>query len=114
MPPIIGNIWRPDAVGLTPFTTWRKSGRYVTDPKSAKPTIRPTAEVMVNVRFANKRRGNTGSVARRSTNTKATSEITAAAISKSIIGDINGRNVPLTSDTRTMALSESARSVVPA
>ncbi len=26
MPPIIGVICSPDAVGLSPFTTWRKSG----------------------------------------------------------------------------------------
>ena len=39
MPPIIGIISNPDPVGLTPFTTCRKSGKYVTEPNSANPTM---------------------------------------------------------------------------
>ena len=27
MPPIIGSIWSPEAVGVDPFATWRNSGR---------------------------------------------------------------------------------------
>ena len=42
-PAIIGVSCRPDDVGLRPFTICRKSGRYVTEPKSAKPMMKPIA-----------------------------------------------------------------------
>src|SRR5215203_865700 len=71
MPPISGSISSPEPVGVAPFTTWRKSGRYVTDPNIAKPTTSATIDVTVNARFANSRSGSTGSAARRSTSTKA-------------------------------------------
>ena len=46
IPPINGSICSPDPVGVAPFTTCRKSGRYVTDPKSDTPTIPPIAAAM--------------------------------------------------------------------
>jgi len=49
IPAIIGIICIPDPVGVTPFTTWRYRGKYVTDPKRANPTMRPTTDVTTNV-----------------------------------------------------------------
>jgi hypothetical protein len=72
MPPIIGSISRPDLVGDAPLATCRYTGMYVTDPNSAKPTMKPTVEVTVNARLRNNRSGNTGSFARCSMTTKAT------------------------------------------
>jgi hypothetical protein len=45
---------------------------------------------------------------------KAMSDTIASAISASIDGDVSGRFTPLTSDTRTIALRQTARSAVPA
>src|SRR5678815_4206297 len=87
MPPIIGNICRPDAVGVACFATCRKSGRYVTEPYSAKPTTKPTLDVTENARFENRRSGSTGSAARRSTKRNPIIEMTAAMIIEIVNGD---------------------------
>ena len=72
-PPITGSSCRPDAVGLSPRTTCWKSGRYVSAPKSAKPTTRPTVLQTTKTRLPNSDGGRIGSFAWRSTKTKATS-----------------------------------------
>ena len=86
-PAIRGRIWSPELVGLAPSTTWRNSGRYVTDPNRAKPTTRPIALVTLKTRSRNRWGGSTGSAARRSTSTKLTMRTTASTPSPMICGD---------------------------
>jgi hypothetical protein len=66
-PAISGVNWRPEIVGLWPLTICRKRGRYVTEPKSAKPTMKPTMLVTRKTLFRNRSSGRIGSGARRST-----------------------------------------------
>ena len=86
-PPITGSSWSPDAVGLAPFTTWRKSGRYVIEPNSANPMISPTRLVVVKTLLRNSPSGSTGSAARLSASTKPTSETAPITPSPTICAD---------------------------
>ena len=63
VPPMRGTIRKPDSVGLKPLTIWRYTGRYVTEPSNAKPTISPTTEVTQTSRVRKSRNGRTGSLA---------------------------------------------------
>src|SRR5689334_15429356 len=87
VPPISGTIRNPDSVGLSPLTIWRNTGRYVTDPINAKPTISPTTDVTQTSRVRKSCNGRIGSRARRSTTTKAITPATASTINPIIIGD---------------------------
>ena len=62
-PAIIGVSIMPACVGLTPFTTCRYSGMKVTEPNSAKPMIKPTAQQIAKTRLVKRRRGRIGSAA---------------------------------------------------
>ena len=79
-----GTSCSPEAVGLSPRTTCWKSGRYVSAPKSAKPTTKPTALVMRKTGLRNRRSGRIGSAARRSAAAKATRARTPSAPSPTI------------------------------
>ena len=103
IPPIIGIILKPDVVGLSPFTTWRKSGRYVTDPNSAKPTINPTTTEMTNVRFLKRRAEGRARLARFSTKMNAAVEATATAINARMSGELHGYVIPPRSVTTIVA-----------
>ena len=78
-PPIIGVNVIPAPVGLTPFTTCRYSGMKVTEPNSAKPTMKPTAQAIAKHRLAKSRSGSIGSATRRSTAMNASNDASAAA-----------------------------------
>ncbi len=112
-PPISGNIWRPDVVGLAPCTTCRKSGRYVTEPNRAKPTIKPTAEVTQKARLRKSLKGSTGSSALPSAKRKATKETTAITISPMMKEDDQGYSVPPRSVTRMIEERAIARRAAP-
>src|SRR5437868_3274940 len=113
IPPIIGTISIPDPVGLTPFTTCRYNGKYVTDPNRANPTINPTADVTTKVCCRNRWSGSTGSVALRSTNANSTSDSNAITINPISNGDDHGYAVPPRSERSVMLLSTIARSPAP-
>src|SRR6185437_14961403 len=114
MPTIIGSISSPDAVGLTPFTTWRNTGKYVTEPNNAKPTISPMTDVTVNVLSRKSRSGSTGSAARRSTSTNTINPVTAAAINPSTSDELQAYDEPPTSDTSVSAVRKTASKPAPA
>ena len=63
-PAISGISCSPASVGLSPRTVCWNSGRYVSEPKSAKPITSPIALVTRKTGFANSRGGSTGSAAR--------------------------------------------------
>jgi hypothetical protein len=86
-PAISASICSPELGGLAPSTTWRNSGRYVTEPNRANPTTKPMALVMENTELRNSQGGRTGSAARRSTSTKATSRTTVRTPRPMICGD---------------------------
>src|SRR6266566_8286862 len=54
-PAIIGVSIMPACVGLRPFTTCRYIGMKVTEPNSAKPTIKPPAQEIAKTWLANRR-----------------------------------------------------------
>ena len=112
-PPITGSNWSPDAVGLAPFTTWRNSGRYVTDPKSAKPTISPTRLVVTKTLLRKSESGSTGSAARRSANTNAQRLTTPITPSPTISGEPHAYSEPPRVVSSTIALRPAASSPVP-
>ena len=61
----------------------------MTDPNSAKPTIRPTVAATEKARLPNSRSGSTGSAARRSTAMKATSAARELTTSPIAVGDVH-------------------------
>ena len=69
-PTIIGASRSPDSVGDAASTVWKNSGRNVTAPNSAKPTIIDRAPATVNTRSRHSAGGRIGSGARRSTTAK--------------------------------------------
>src|ERR1051326_693169 len=87
VPPISGTIRNPDSVGLSPLTIWRNTGRYVTEPINAKPTINPTTDVTQTSRVRKSGSGRIGSRALRSTRINAIRPTIATAISPIIRGD---------------------------
>src|SRR5437773_9270427 len=93
-PPMSGVSSRPERVGLEPFVTCRYSGRNVIAPKSAKPTMKPTALVVANVLLRKSESGRIGSSARLSTKTNAGTRTILARISATICGDPHAQVVP--------------------
>src|SRR3954465_5223922 len=59
-PSIRGTRRSPEPVGLAPFTVWKKSGRNVIAPNSAKPTINPIPPATENTRLGKSPIGSTG------------------------------------------------------
>ena len=70
-PAISGSSCSPDAVALAPFTICRNSGRYVIDPNSARPMMKPITLVRANTLLRNSASGSTGSAARLSVSTNS-------------------------------------------
>src|SRR5690348_3723322 len=79
-PPIIGVSCNPDFVGLISFTICRKTGKYVIDPNSARPIMKPVAAETANVRLRKRSGGRIASLARRSTDTNVVSNTTDSTI----------------------------------
>jgi hypothetical protein len=73
IPAIMGVIRSPDSVAVWPFATCRWIGMYVTEPNIASPMAKLIAHAVANTRLRNSDGGSTGSVARCSTKTKASS-----------------------------------------
>ena len=71
-----GKMRRPDAVGLTPLTFCKKSGRNVSAPNMAKPITKPMALAAVKTRIRKRLSGITGSTARCSTSRKPAASTT--------------------------------------
>src|SRR4051794_13615768 len=94
IPAIIGSIRRPDAVGLSPLTTWRNNGRYVTDPNSAKPTINPITTQITNVLFAKSLNGTTGSLAFLSAHMNPPTANTVSTMRPMMNGELHGNVIP--------------------
>jgi hypothetical protein len=94
MPAIIGSICSPDAVGLTPLTTCRYTGKYVTDPNSATLTMSPSTDVTLKVEFSNNRGGRIGSFTARSANANTTSAMIDTTIRPITIGEFHGYAMP--------------------
>ncbi len=70
----------PERVGVAPLTTWRKSGRYVTAPKRASPTMKPIALATRKMRLRKSSSGRIGSAARDSIHTKSGTSTAATTI----------------------------------
>jgi hypothetical protein len=105
-PPISGVSRSPDSVGPTPSTVCMNSGRNVSAPNSASPTMKPTALVTPNTRLANRRGARIGSAARRSTQTDSTMSTTAATERPMMKLDVQAKVLPprlVTSTTQVMA-----------
>src|SRR5258708_147206 len=71
-PAISGSSRRPETVGLTPLTTCRYCGKYVSAPNIAKPTTKPIAEAAANIGCLNRGGGRTGPAGRRLATPKPT------------------------------------------
>jgi hypothetical protein len=112
-PAMSGVSSSPDRVGLDPFVTCRYSGRKVTAPKRAKPTMKPTALVAAKVRFRKSVSGRIGSLARRSTRTNAGSRTMLAAMSDKISHESQGHVVPPRLVNRTIDVRAAASSAAP-
>ena len=113
IPSIIGISCNPEAVGLSPFTTWRKIGRYVIEPNMARPTIRPTELAIANVPLRNKLSGKIGSWARASAATNANRPMSPTAMNPRVTGDAQGRVVPPRLVNRMIAVSATDKIVAP-
>ena len=83
-PAIIGVSSSPERVALEPFTTCRNSGRYVTAPKSAIPTMKPMAAETAKIRLRKSVSGRIGSAARDSIHRNAGTSTSASTISATI------------------------------
>src|SRR5437016_8730170 len=83
-PPIIGASCRPELVGLAERTTCRYSGRYVTDPNRARPTMNPIAQETTKIGLVNNDGGRIGSRALASASANAAARTGASANSTSI------------------------------
>ena len=85
----------------------------MTEPNSARPTISPTALVMVKVRLRNRLKARIGSRERASTATKPKSETIAAAPRPSTKAELQGKVLPPRLVTRMMEVSASESSAAP-
>ena len=103
----------PDTVGLEPFVTCRYSGRYVTAPNNAKPTMKPIALVTENVWLRKSESGKIGSAARASTSTNNGISTTLATINAMIRGDPHAQVVPPRLVKSTTDASAPASSAAP-
>ena len=83
-------------------------------PKSAKPTMKPTALVAVNVRSRKSESGRIGSSARRSTSKKIGSRTMLRTISPMICGEPQSQVVPPRLVKSTIAVRSAASSAAPA
>ena len=83
-------------------------------PNSAKPTMKPTALVAVNVRLRKSESGRIGSSARRSTSKKIGSRTMLRTISPTICGEPQAQVVPPRLVKSTIAVRAAASSAAPA
>ena len=94
IPNMRGNRRRPDSVGLTFFTSWRKSGRKVSAPNMAKPMTKPMELAAVKTRSRNSLRGMTGSLARCSTRRKRRVSTMPPTTSATLLSDPQLHEMP--------------------
>ncbi len=78
-PTIIGSMRNPDSVTPAPVDICRNVGRNASAENMPMPSTRPISVAMVKVRFLNRCSGSSGSSARFSTRTNATTDTTTAA-----------------------------------
>ena len=97
----------------TPPTTCRNRGRKLMEPNMATPMTKLTPLLTLKMDPRNRRRGRSGSSARRSASTKAPTRASAAALRPMIVGEVHGYWVPPQVVTRTMQLTAPASSPAP-
>src|SRR4051794_11901319 len=112
-PSIIGSSRSPDSLGEAASTVWKYSGRNVTGPNSAKPTISDSAPAVVNTRSRHSAGGSTGSAARVSTMPKAISASAPSAAVDTTSNEPQSQVVPPSDVTSTIDDKPSASSPEP-
>ena len=99
--------------GVAASTVWKYSGRKVTAPNSAKPTIADSAPATTKIRLRSNDGGSTGSGTRRSTNRKARIKAIPASATRITSVEAQAHVVPPRLVTSTIALSAPAKSAAP-
>src|SRR3954464_4325199 len=112
-PSIIGTSRSPEPVGVAASTVWKYSGRNVTAPNSAKPTISDSTPATENTRSRHSAGGRIGSGARRSANTKTVSATTPKPPTITVGDEPQAQVVPPSDVTSTTPLRPAASSAAP-
>ena len=114
IPSMTGRIRRPDAVGLTPFTSCMNSGRKVSAPNMASPITKPMALAALNTEARNSLSGMTGSSARCSTMTKPTARTTPSSAVRTLGAESQAHVIPPRLAKRIKDVADPASNAVPA